>query len=36
MDYGLNVFNVYLDEDNESKNFANIYILFINENYFNF
>ena len=37
--YGLNVFNVYLDEDNEdneSKNFANIYILFINENYFNY
>ena len=34
--YGLNVFNVYLDEDNESKNFANIYILFINENHFNY
>ena len=33
---GLNVFNVYLDEDNESKDFANIYILFINENHFNY
>ena len=33
---GLNVFNIYLDKNNEMNNSNNIYILFINENHFNY
>ena len=32
----LNVFNIYLDKNNEMSNSTNIYILFINENHFNY
>ena len=33
---GLNVFNIYLDKNNEMNNSTDIYILFINENHFNY
>ena len=33
---GLNVFNIYVDNDNLQKNYSDIYILFINENHFNY
>ena len=33
---GLNVFNIYVDNENQDKNSSDIYILFINENHFNY
>ena len=33
---GLNVFNVYFDNENEQQNLRDLYILFINKNHFNY
>ena len=34
--YGLNVFNIYLNENSDSNNIVVVYILFINKNHFNY